>query len=151
MERIEKDSEIEERILMEIIVDAHDSEEQVMGWYYYLADTLGFPFVAVCGENRQISPLKIGEKVKMGETIALAGRIDTMGGHYGDQGHSHLHLTTFVSPTNEYRAMKVFIPMNGQWVDPLSIFFGKTLDSHSNRSLPEKDKNVIIPYIQNRK
>ena len=96
---------------------------------------------------KEMPALKIGENVNVGETIALAGRTGTRGGHYGDKGHSHLHLTTFVSPTNEYRAMKVFLPMNGKWVDPLSIFLGKPLDSHSIRSLPEKDKKVIIPYI----
>ena len=34
----------EERITMEIIVDAYDSEEQAMGWYYYLDRDAEFPF-----------------------------------------------------------------------------------------------------------
>jgi hypothetical protein len=34
----------EERIAMEIVVDAHGPEEQAMGWYYYLADELQFPY-----------------------------------------------------------------------------------------------------------
>jgi hypothetical protein len=34
-----------------------------MGWYYYLKDTIEFPFSAVCCEKRSISPLKTDEKV----------------------------------------------------------------------------------------
>jgi hypothetical protein len=44
----------EDRILMEIIVDAYGPEEQAMGWYYYLEDTLSFPFRATCIAERVI-------------------------------------------------------------------------------------------------
>jgi hypothetical protein len=60
-----KDEEREERITMEIIVDAYDAEEQAMGWYYYLEGTMQFPFTARCVAQRAISPLKPGEKVKV--------------------------------------------------------------------------------------
>ncbi len=36
----ERDEDREERIEMEIVVDAHDHEERAMGWFYYLEDTL---------------------------------------------------------------------------------------------------------------
>jgi len=61
--KTELDPEREERITMEIVVDAYGPEEQAMGWYYYLKDTIEFPFHAVCCERRSISPLKIGDKV----------------------------------------------------------------------------------------
>jgi len=38
MPKPKKNIEHEKRIENEIIVDAHDSEEQSMGWYYYLED-----------------------------------------------------------------------------------------------------------------
>ena len=60
-----KDEEREERITMEIIVDAYDSEEQAMGWYYYLEGTLHFPFTARCVAHRAISPLEPGEEVEV--------------------------------------------------------------------------------------
>jgi hypothetical protein len=50
---------------MEIIVDAHDAEEQAAGWYYYLEGTMQFPFTARCVAQRAISPLKPGEKAKV--------------------------------------------------------------------------------------
>jgi len=48
MARIEKDEEREERIHNEAIVDAYDAEEQAVGWYYYLAESMTFPFQARC-------------------------------------------------------------------------------------------------------
>ena len=38
MAYVKKDGVREERINMEIVVDAYDEEERAMGWYYYLAD-----------------------------------------------------------------------------------------------------------------
>ena len=65
MTRPDKDEEREERIHMEIIVDAYGPEEQVMGWYNYLDDTLLFPFYARCVVRRTISPLEPGEEVEV--------------------------------------------------------------------------------------
>ena len=65
MTRRAKDEEREERIHMEIIVDAYDPEEQAMGWYYYLEGTMQFPFSARCVSQRAISPLESGEEVEV--------------------------------------------------------------------------------------
>lgn len=59
------DKKREERIMMEIIVDAYDPEEQAMGWYYYLEEHLRFPFVATCVKERAISPLRKGDEVEI--------------------------------------------------------------------------------------
>lgn len=56
---------IENRIVMEIIVDAYDETERAMGWYYYLESQLQFPFMAKCIAQRITSPLEAGEKVKV--------------------------------------------------------------------------------------
>lgn len=48
---------------MDIIVDAYNPEEQAMGWYYYLDDTMQFPFTAICIARRGISPVKESQKV----------------------------------------------------------------------------------------
>ena len=55
----------EKRISMEIVVDAYDAWEQALGWYYYLQDTLRFPFPAKCIKKRAVSPLKAGEQVEV--------------------------------------------------------------------------------------
>src|SRR5438876_12341540 len=60
-----EDEEREERITMEIIVDAYNSEEQAMGWYYYLEGTMQFPFTARCIAQRAISPLEPGDEVEV--------------------------------------------------------------------------------------
>ena len=60
-----KDEAREERITMEIIVDAYGPEEQALGWYYYLEENLHFPFSARCIARRSISPLKPGDEVEV--------------------------------------------------------------------------------------
>jgi hypothetical protein len=65
MTRTENDEEREERIAMEIIVDTYGPEEQAMGWYAYLDDTMDFPFEACCVTEREESPLEEGETVRV--------------------------------------------------------------------------------------
>ncbi len=64
------DPEREQRITMEIVVDAYDAQERAMGWYYYLHDQLQFPFTATCMAKRAISPLHVKDEV---EVIGMPG------------------------------------------------------------------------------
>ena len=63
--RPKKDKGREERILMEIVVDAYTPEEQAMGWYCYLDQTIQFPILATCISERALSPLHIGDEVEI--------------------------------------------------------------------------------------
>ena len=65
MTRQAKDEAREERIHMEIIVDAYGPEEQAISWYNYLDDTLQFPFSARCIVRRAASPLESGDEVEV--------------------------------------------------------------------------------------
>ena len=65
-----RDEEREQRIMMEIVVDAHDADERAMGWYYYLEDQLQFPFTATCIAHRAISPLRVNDDV---DVIGMPG------------------------------------------------------------------------------
>ncbi len=65
MSKAKKDETREHRIMREIVVDAYGAEEQAMGWYYYLEDTLNFPFTARCVVKRTISPLKVGDEIEI--------------------------------------------------------------------------------------
>lgn len=65
MTRVEQDEVREERITMEIVVDAYTSEEQVLGWYYYLEKTLQFPFTAIYMVKRRGFPTKEEKPVKV--------------------------------------------------------------------------------------
>src|SRR4051794_2977063 len=61
----EKDEVREERITMEIVVDAYDEGERAMGWYYYLEEKLNAPIRARCVEEREVSPLSVGDEVEV--------------------------------------------------------------------------------------
>lgn len=65
MPRPARDEAREQRIVMEIVVDAYGPEEQAIGWYYYLEEHLSFPFRARCVSERAISPLRPGEEVEV--------------------------------------------------------------------------------------
>jgi Calcium binding len=64
------DPEREQRITMDIVVDAYDAQERAMGWYYYLEEQLQFPFTATCIATRAISPLHVKDEV---EVIGMPG------------------------------------------------------------------------------
>ena len=60
-----QDKAREDRIEMEIVVDANGPEERAMGRYYYLEDKLSFPFTAHCTAQRAISPLRKGDEIEI--------------------------------------------------------------------------------------
>lgn len=57
--------EREDRIEMEVVVDAYGPEERAMGWYYYLEESLAFPFEARVARELPTSPLNIRDKVEV--------------------------------------------------------------------------------------
>jgi hypothetical protein len=69
MAKAKQNKQREQRIHQKIVVDAHDAQEQAMGWYYYLEEQLRFPFRAKCVASRAISPLRKGQEV---EVVGLA-------------------------------------------------------------------------------
>lgn len=71
-----KNSEIEERIENEIVVDAYGEYERATGWRCYLGDNLYFPFTAECVAEKRVSPLEKGEKV---EVVGLIDDGDELG------------------------------------------------------------------------
>ena len=72
MGSIQKDDIREERITMEIVVDAYDEEERAMGWASYLEDKISFPFSAECIASDTRSPLIVGEQINVSRMIQEA-------------------------------------------------------------------------------
>ena len=52
MSRIPENPEREDRIVMEVVVDAYDDMERALGWYYYVQRKLNCPFKAQWISNR---------------------------------------------------------------------------------------------------
>ena len=53
----------EQRISMQIVVDAYSEEECAMAWYCHLEGSLSFPFAARVRLAMDASPLRSGERV----------------------------------------------------------------------------------------
>lgn len=73
VKRQQIDRDREDRIEMEIVVDAYDESERAMGWYCYLEDVLKFPFQARCISKKASSPLRVGQEI---EVMGLADSED---------------------------------------------------------------------------
>lgn len=95
---------------------------------------------------RSMPPLAIGDKVKRGQAIAEVGDTGTTGGHYGEEGFTHLHLSAFMSPQSGFVSDRLFVPLDGQWLDPLAIFRGPPLASAEIAPLPAAQKAVRFGY-----
>ncbi|MDR0761032.1 MAG: calcium-binding protein [Treponema sp.] len=78
MGKIKADKAREERITNEIVVDAYDTEERIMGWQTYLDNALKFPFEAKCIKEITISPLKKGEKATVLEIADMDLYVNNM-------------------------------------------------------------------------
>ena len=65
MAKTKRDPVREERIRNEAVVDAYGSEEQALGWYYYLENKIRFPFQARCTVTKAVSPLRKGDTVEV--------------------------------------------------------------------------------------
>jgi len=94
----------------------------------------------------KVPDLEIGQRVRMGDTIALSGKTGTEGRHYGPAGHPHLHLSAFYSEQSGYLSQRFFVPTAGRWMDPLALWLG-TLDSDALAALPTDRKRVLIAYV----
>jgi len=62
---VKEDKVRENRIIMDIVVDAYNETERAMGWFYYLQDNIKFPFRAKCIQKKASSPLEKGEEVEV--------------------------------------------------------------------------------------
>lgn len=60
-----QDPEREDRITMEIVVDAYGPEEQALGWYCYLQNNLTFPFTARRDREHGVSSLRQRDEVQV--------------------------------------------------------------------------------------
>ena len=65
MAKPKRDPRREDRIEMEIVVDAYGEQERAMGWYYYLQAKIRFPFTATCIAKRPTSPLNMDDEVRI--------------------------------------------------------------------------------------
>ncbi len=95
---------------------------------------------------RSMPALDVGDRVTLGQVIANVGATGTAGGHYGEEGFTHLHLSAFFSPQADFVSTRFFMPLDGQWLDPLVIYRGPPFASADIAPLPAAEKAVRFGY-----
>ena len=72
-------------------------------------------------------------KVKKGQVLGPSGLTGTTGGHYGDDGYPHLHLSVYASPSPDYKTLKRSVwPEDVRLIDPLVLFMAAKPDPFDN-------------------
>jgi len=98
----------------------------------------------------ELPDLEIGDKVKMGQFLGPSGKTGTTGGHYGQAGYPHLHLSIYTSSSPDYRSIeRSVLPEDVRQLDPVAIYLPHApanVSSHAARDLPDAEKDVSIPY-----
>lgn len=110
----------------------------------------GLPFWTISKYKhfRDMPKVELGQRVGMGQVLGPSGRTGTTGGHYGEAGYPHLHLSVYASASGVFKVSRRagLIARDGRFLDPLAVYFRKVLDNHRIRSLPDADKRVEISY-----
>lgn len=95
--------------------------------------------------------LQEGDRVRIGQVVALSGKTGTTGGHYGAAGYAHLHLSVALGPSDEYERVGAFGSIvrarGAQLADPLMLYLPELERPASVASLPDDRKRVRIPVV----
>jgi hypothetical protein len=96
---------------------------------------------------QEMSPLSIGEKVKMGDEIGLTGNTGKMGKKVRrDAVHFAILYSEFPEWSNDGL---VITPKEGFFMDPNAFYrLEPPYDSHSLLKLPRDQKQVPVPYMK---
>lgn len=126
--------------------------EGIFIWLLHMPEDTGLPFAFLSKYQHLVEPsqLTVGARVTVGQPIALSGKTGTVGGHYGQAGYPHLHLTVrVVAPeaasivdTEDFRLLR-----DTAIVDPLVIYVPRLASPEDAAALPAAQKRLSVPYV----
>jgi hypothetical protein len=119
-------------------------------WLQHAPDDTGLPFwvYAKYQHFRDVPDLPVSATVKAGQVIGMSGKTGTAGRHYGMSGYPHLHLTTFIGPSETYETRDSSVVSSGaRIVDPVALYVKGLRDVADLDKIPAAQKTVSIPYV----
>lgn len=127
--------------------------EGIFIWLRHSPLDTGLPFwIFTKYQHLSILPeLREGDRIEVGQVIALSGSTGTVGGHYGSKGYPHLHLSTFYGTgseftvTGRYRSMVHGVEAIPD--DPLVLYLHGTDRLDQVRVLPEERRKVVVGVV----
>lgn len=98
----------------------------------------------------RLPALNEGDAVGAGQTVGLSGMTGTIGRAFGPKGYSHLHLTLFLGPSNQFEKAGEYNSMvragGARIADPL-LLYAPDLDIAAIDLLAEDRKRVLVGAI----
>lgn len=113
----------------------------------HLPEQSGLPFYSYTQYTHfnEIPDLKIGQKIKLGETIGLNGNSGKMGNWVRRPA---LHFAAIYSKSPEWSSFrKGFLVKDGYWMDPVAFLkTSKPYDNFKVKKLKRKQKKILVGY-----
>lgn len=123
-------------------------------WILHLPADTGLPFGFLAKYQHLLEKPNVarGERVSVGQAIALSGKTGTVGGHYRSAGYPHLHLTVRMIPDDklplvENAAGEFLINRDTVIIDPLSIYIPGIKAPGDDDALSNEARQLSIAYV----
>ena len=88
--------------------------------------------------------LRVGDKFKAGEVVAVSGLTGTTGGRaFGAAGYPHLHMNVFASPSRKYKIRGHKVKINKRfYIDPVAFYKNELFGANKFNKRKNKTVNV---------
>lgn len=119
-------------------------------WLQHAPADTGLPFWAIAKYQhlRELPNVDVGERVAIGQVVALSGMTGTAGPAFGPGGYPHLHISLFVATgpaAGDGGATQARMPpANGRLSDPLLMFLSPGTDADRAAALPAESRRLSV-------
>ena len=127
--------------------------EGIFLWLRHPPTDTGLPFW-VFTKYQHLSALPtftVGDRVQVGQAIALSGSTGTAGSVFGAAGYPHLHLSTFYGPSAEYTKKGRFNSMvkglDAALDDPMILYLRGIADLKQVRGMTAAHKQISVAVV----
>lgn len=123
--------------------------EGIYLWMQHSPENTGLPYwiYSKYQHLHSLPEISVGEAISVGQVVAYSGKTGTTGGHYGDEGYPHLHLSIIKAATGKHKVHKSKIVAPGSHlIDPLLIY-QQTNINNVLKEPPSGEGTVLVPVM----
>lgn len=119
-------------------------------WLKHAPDDTGLPYQAYTKYQHlvELPAANVGDRVAVGQVVALSGMTGTVGQAFGPNGYPHLHLSLFVASApetiQEGAEESAIPPRDAKLADPMLLFLPADADFDRAAELPDAGKKLPV-------